>query len=270
MAKPENIPELLTGGRGAFGVCSERAPSLSLKKRRAFKGRKDHLILYGFSTPRPPDQGGFCLLLQGEGKMKQSETTLKTLARRYRAVLIKCALINLAAFAVVSPARALDISSGTYKDTKIPADTEEPISDITVSGGTFDNVMISAENSLTITGGTFRGTFYDYPTPTPYLSLSGKDVTITDGTFDNGMIYSNNSLKITGGNFTDMTFTSNSPTTEEKKNVGDLTITGGTFRGAFTLGGTSNLNLSGGNFDGVDWWWSGTANDLNIDSNKRF
>ena len=200
--------------------------------------------------------------------MKQSETTLKTLARRYRAVLIKCALINLAAFAVVSPARALDISSGTYKDTKIPADTEEPISDITVSGGTFDNVMISAENSLTITGGTFRGTFYDYPTPTPYLSLSGKDVTITDGTFDNGMIYSNNSLKITGGNFTDMTFTSNSPTTEEKKNVGDLAITGGTFRGEFTSGLTSNLNLSGGNFDGVDWWWSGTANDLNIDSNK--
>ena len=189
--------------------------------------------------------------------MKQSETTLKTLARRYRAVLIKCALINLAAFAVVSPAWALDISSGSYKDEEI-SDT-----DITVSGGTFDNVMISAENSLKITGGTFRGTFYDYDytTQKPYLSLSGKDVTITGGTFDNGMIgtASDNSMKITGGNFTDMIFTGG----------GDLTITGGTFRGAFNSGSTSNLNLSGGNFDGLDWWeYGGAANDLNIDSNK--
>lgn len=111
--------------------------------------------------------------------MKQSETTLKTLARRYRAVLIKCALINLAAFAVVSSAQALNISSGTYKDEQIN-DT-----DITISGGAFDNVMMSAQNSLKITGGTFRGTYYDYDyaTPTPYLSLSGKDVTITDGNF---------------------------------------------------------------------------------------
>ena len=186
--------------------------------------------------------------------MKQSETTLKTLARRYRAVLLKCALINLAAFAVVSPARALDISSGTYKDEEI-RDT-----DITISGGTFDNAMISAENSLKITGGTFRGTFYDYATPTPYLSLSGKDVTITDGTFDNVTIgaSSDNSLKISGGNFTDMIFTGG----------GDLTITGGTFRGEFTSGLTSNLNLSGGNFDGLDWWWGGAADDLNIDTDR--
>lgn len=108
--------------------------------------------------------------------MKQSETTLKTLARRYRAVLIKCALINLAAFAVVSSAQALNISSGTYKDEQIN-DT-----DITISGGAFDNVMMSAENLLKITGGTFRGTF-DTDTIPYYVALSGKDVTITDGNF---------------------------------------------------------------------------------------
>ena len=148
--------------------------------------------------------------------MKQSGTTLKTLARRYRAVLIKCALINLAAFAVVSSAQALNISSGTYKDEQIN-DT-----DITISGGTFDNVMISAENSLKITGGTFRGTF-DTDTIPYYVALSGKDVTIT----------------------------------------------GGTFTGAFNAGLVTNLNLSGGNFDGLDWWeYGGAANDLNIDSDK--
>lgn len=48
-----------------------------------------------------------------------------------------------------------------------------------------------------------------------------------------------------------------------------LTITGGTFTGAFNSGLTSNLNLFGGNFDGLDWWeYGGAANDLNIDSDK--
>ena len=45
-----------------------------------------------------------------EGKpMKQSETTLKELAKRYRAVLLKCALLN-AVFVMPTPAaRAVDI-----------------------------------------------------------------------------------------------------------------------------------------------------------------
>lgn len=38
--------------------------------------------------------------------MKQSKTTMKELTRRYRAVLIKCALLNLAAFSVAMPAKA--------------------------------------------------------------------------------------------------------------------------------------------------------------------
>lgn len=41
--------------------------------------------------------------------MKQSKTTLKELTHRYRAVLIKCALLNLAAFAVALPAKAEDL-----------------------------------------------------------------------------------------------------------------------------------------------------------------
>ena len=41
--------------------------------------------------------------------MKQSKTTLKELTHRYRAVLLKCALLNLAAFAAVMPAKAEDL-----------------------------------------------------------------------------------------------------------------------------------------------------------------
>ena len=44
--------------------------------------------------------------------MKQSKTTLKELTHRYRAVLLKCALLNLAAFAVAMPAKAEDIVIG--------------------------------------------------------------------------------------------------------------------------------------------------------------
>ena len=119
--------------------------------------------------------------------MKQSGTTLKTLARRYRAVLIKCALINLAAFAVVSSAQALNISSGTYKDEQIN-DT-----DISISGGAFDNVMMFAQNSLKITGGNFTGMLF---------GASGDGLTITGGTFRgafNSGLTSN--LNLFGGNF---------------------------------------------------------------------
>ncbi len=119
--------------------------------------------------------------------MKQSGTALKTLARRYRTVLLKCALINLAAFAVVSPARALDISSGAYKDEQIN-DT-----DITVSGGTFNNVMISANNSLKITGGNFTDTVF---------FASGDGLTITGGAFFGTFNPAGASnLNLSGGNF---------------------------------------------------------------------
>lgn len=59
--------------------------------------------------------------------MKQSKTTLKELTHRYRAVLLKCALLNLAAFAVAMPAKAEDIVIGdgdTVIYTRISEDGE--------------------------------------------------------------------------------------------------------------------------------------------------
>ena len=59
--------------------------------------------------------------------MKQSKTTLKELTHRYRAVLLKCALLNLAAFAVAMPAKAEDVVIGdgdTVIYTRISEDGE--------------------------------------------------------------------------------------------------------------------------------------------------
>ena len=81
--------------------------------------------------------------------MKQSKTTLKELTHRYRAVLLKCALLNLAAFAVAMPAKAEDYP---FKgDLTIDSDTqlsEEALyGNITITGG---NVSISANKEIAV------------------------------------------------------------------------------------------------------------------------
>lgn len=161
--------------------------------------------------------------------MKQSGTAIKTLRHRYRTVLLKCALINMAAFTVALPARALDISSGAHKDESITD------ADISISGGTFDNVQINASNSMKITNGTFNETVFSVA---------------------NGLI--------SGGNFTNARIYSNGSGTETDNG---LTITGGTFSGTISSFFGNTLNLSGGNFDNIDWWDKGATN-WNINSDK--
>ena len=85
--------------------------------------------------------------------MKQSKTTLKELAKRYRAVLLKCALLN-AVFVMPTPAaRAADIvgnnTEGSFNLTE----------DSRITGGTFGNVTYNGTGnySMDITGGTFTG-----------------------------------------------------------------------------------------------------------------
>ena len=73
--------------------------------------------------------------------MKQSKTTLKELTHRYRAVLLKCALLNLAAFTVAMPAKAEDLVIDA-NSSKIISKTD------TYSGGSY--------NKLNMTGGEFK------------------------------------------------------------------------------------------------------------------
>ena len=77
--------------------------------------------------------------------MKQSKTTLKELTHRYRAVLLKCALLNLAAFAVALPAKAEDLVIDA-NSSKIINKTD------TCSGGSCGG----SYNKLNMTGGEFK------------------------------------------------------------------------------------------------------------------
>ena len=66
--------------RGAFGVCPEHSPSLSLKERRCLKVKRI-IVVCGFSTPRPPDKGGFCFNRIGDFLMiNNTKKALLTLA----------------------------------------------------------------------------------------------------------------------------------------------------------------------------------------------
>lgn len=93
--------------------------------------------------------------------MKQSKTTLKELTHRYRAVLLKCALLNLAAFAVAMPAKAEDYP---FKgDLTIDSDTqlsEEALyGNITITGGNVsisDNKEIAVVNTFSASGETTK------------------------------------------------------------------------------------------------------------------
>ena len=77
--------------------------------------------------------------------MKQSKTTLKELTHRYRAVLLKCALLNLAAFAVAMPAKAEDLVIDA-NSSKIINKTD------TCSGGSCGG----SYDKLNMTGGEFK------------------------------------------------------------------------------------------------------------------
>lgn len=77
--------------------------------------------------------------------MKQSKTTLKELTHRYRAVLLKCALLNLAAFTVAMPAKAEDLVIDA-NSSKIINKTD------TCSGGSCGG----SYDKLNMTGGEFK------------------------------------------------------------------------------------------------------------------
>lgn len=77
--------------------------------------------------------------------MKQSKTTLKELTHRYRAVLIKCALLNLAAFVVAMPAKA-EYPQEFVSDTELSDKTQQLLTGI----NTNTPVTLAAGKHLTV------------------------------------------------------------------------------------------------------------------------
>lgn len=146
---------------------------------------------------------------------------MKELTARYRAVLIKCALLNLAAFAVAMPASADDLVIKSGDDVIIDQKT------------TYD--------SVDMTGGrlTIKGTNEDWSVNGGLWSSSDKDMTFKGGTVDF-------TKRIDGG--TDHI---------RHSGTGSINISGGTFNGyndnEFVHIGDGDINISGGTFNEVSF-----------------
>ena len=138
--------------------------------------------------------------------MKQSKTTMKELTRRYRAVLIKCALLNLAAFSVAMPAKAEDLA--IKNGDNITIDEAKAYDSITISGGSLNakaGLIVSSDKDITVSGGTItpnkRGAVLQHQ--------GSGDIVVTGGTFNNNTDHEANDIvhlgsgdiKISGGTF---------------------------------------------------------------------
>ena len=127
--------------------------------------------------------------------MKQSKTTLKELTHRYRAVLLKCALLNLAAFAVAMPAKAEDlvIDANSSKiisktDTCSEGSCGGSYDKLNMTGGKFkidrlntdnDSVVFYFSDASTISGGKLT-----LSTP---IQNNGANSRVIDLNFINGL-----------------------------------------------------------------------------------
>ena len=211
------------------------------------------------------------LVLGGIG-MKQSKTTMKELTRRYRAVLIKCALMNLAAFAVAMPAKAEDLAIKNGDDITI--DNGKTYDSVTISGGHLTirgtnedhsedgSLLISSDKNMTVTGGTVDftkridgGTDHIRHTGTGNIDISGG---IFNGHNDNEFVHiGNGDVKISGGTFNSVAFIK--PIHDDSGaygfggNIvpaGKIEISGGTFNDAsFESDSADGITVSGGTFD---------------------
>ena len=184
--------------------------------------------------------------------MKQSKTTLKELTHRYRAVLLKCALLNLAAFAVAMPAKAdtVTISAGA-EDTQI----DHTGKDVVITDGDFKNVSIVG-NNFELKGGSFtdditiinHGGYHQ-----PFYSLS-----ISDGEFNDAYVEAAN-ISVSNGKFI--------RTQLDARSLGDLNLAGGDFKGIYWDGDNITIDTDKINVEnGKSQWIS--AKTLKAEGNK--
>ncbi len=211
--------------------------------------------------------------------MKQSKTTMKELTRRYRAVLIKCALLNLAAFSVALPANAEDLVIKNGDNVTI--DEIKSYDSVTISGGSLNakaGLMVSSDQNITVSGGTItpnkRGAVLQHQ--------GTGDIVVTGGTFNNNTDHEANDIvhlgdgdiKISGGTFNNSvigkfvscangygyeTCYGSSPTPV----AGKIEISGGVFNNAeLNSDGSDGISISNGTFS--DSSIAANNGDLNI------
>lgn len=208
--------------------------------------------------------------------MKQSKTTMKELTRRYRAVLIKCALMNLAAFSVAMPAKAEDLIIDA-NSSKIISRTDKCSG--SSCGGSYGYAWNEGYDKLKMTGGEFKidRLNTDNDSVGFYFSdvstISGGKLTLStpnqsSGADSDGVnLYFENGLTVTGKN-TVLDFSGNSRISVGNQfNVTDATIY---IHDAFQepIDGTGTINftnvktiVSNASFSP---WDSGLSSDVTI------
>ena len=142
--------------------------------------------------------------------MKQSKTTIKELTKRYRAVLLKCAMAGMVLTLGAGTANAATISTGDYTGILDYSENLE------ITGGTFHDSAWYAYggHDLSVSSGAF----------TDENDLFVKDATLSGGTFDGEtFIKASQNITVSGGTF--------SGEEVDFEADGNITLSGGTFSG---------------------------------------
>lgn len=186
--------------------------------------------------------------------MKQSKTTMKELTRRYRAVLIKCALLNLAAFSVALPANAADkiINNGIYASNESGVIRVDNSNDsIIINDGIFNAnsrgafILSQGLGKIIINGGTFNNN--RDKEANDIVHLGGGDIIIKGGTFNKSTIGNYNSCS-TGNGYADACEGEGS--SPGIPPTGKIEISGGTFKDAeINSNSLAGITVSGGSFN---------------------
>lgn len=114
--------------------------------------------------------------------MKLSKSATGILSARYKSVLIKCLLANLMLFSL--PAAAETISNGTYEGKSLTSSDGSYL----IEGGTFTDSELYADDYITISDGTFTGSY-----------IGADNITISGGTLTNSRFDLYDDLIINGG-----------------------------------------------------------------------
>ncbi len=114
--------------------------------------------------------------------MKLSKSAAGILSARYKSVLIKCLLANLMLFSL--PAAAETISNGTYEGKSLTSSDGSYL----IEGGTFTDSELYADDYITISDGTFTGSY-----------IGADNITILGGTLTNSRFDLYDDLIINGG-----------------------------------------------------------------------
>lgn len=216
--------------------------------------------------------------------------------RGYHAVLLKSVLLGTVCLPAVGLAADLELN-GDYKDVSLSGDN------VTVSGGTYSNVSITAAIKGTVADGSFDrgslnfadgeisgGNFYHNEEDAGTASVSIGSGTISAGTFSgsenkytpgtSGYDVTGGPIGVTakeirGGTFKNAVISATNLSGGTFTNVrlintdaGDMTVSAGTFSGRLTWTQNGNVTLSdNASFQSVEWWEKLDVKELTLTAN---